>query len=182
VELAASHRFIVVLAALLVLAVTASTSQAAGCAGADAVPGQAATTALQHATLCLMNSARRQHGRRHLREQPALEGAASGYAQAMVAQKFFDHVSPGGSTMVARVRASAYLHRAGSYSLGENIAWGGGSLGTPRSIVRMWMQSAGHRANLLNPRFRDVGVGVASGVPPGGMAGGTYVTDFGTRR
>lgn len=99
----------------------------------------------------------------------------------MVRRRFFDHVSPSGSTMMARVCASAYPHRAGAYSIGENIAWGGGSLGTHRAIVRAWMRSAGHRANLLNPRFRDVGVGVAPGVPPGGMAGGTYVTDFGAR-
>lgn len=95
----------------------------------------------------------------------------------MVRRRFFDHVSPSGSTMMARVCASAYPHRAGAYSIGENIAWGGGSLGTHRAIVRAWMRSAGHRANLLNPRFRDVGVGV----PPGCMAGGMHVTDFGAR-
>lgn len=182
VELVVSQRFLVVLAAVIVLAVTATTSQAAGCRGADAQPGRASMKTLDRATLCLMNTERRAHGRSRLRANASLTRAARGYARAMVRQRFFDHTSPGGSTMMSRVRATAYLHRAGSYSLGENIAWGGGSLGTPRAIVRAWMHSAGHRVNLLNPRFRHVGVGIAAGVPPGGMAGGTYVTDFGTRR
>ncbi len=181
-ELALSQRFLIAIAAVIVLAVTATTSQAAECGGADAQPGRASMKTLDRATLCLMNAERRAHGRSSLRAAPSLTRAARDYANAMVRQRFFDHVSPGGSTMLTRVRATAYLHRAGAYSLGENIAWGGGSLGTPRAIVRAWMDSAGHRANLLNPRFRDVGIGIAAGVPPGGMAGGTYVTDFGTRR
>jgi uncharacterized protein YkwD len=181
VERIVPDRFLVTLLAVIVLAVTATTSQAADCRGADAQPGAASMGTLDSATLCLMNAERRAHGRSRLQSNAALTRAARGYAEAMVRQGFFDHTSPSGSTMVSRVRATSYLHRAGSYSLGENIAWGGGSLGTPRAIVRAWMHSAGHRANLLNPRFRHVGVGIAAGVPPGGMAGGTYVTDFGTR-
>ncbi|MGZ4277018.1 MAG: CAP domain-containing protein [Solirubrobacteraceae bacterium] len=180
-ERVVSHRLLIVLTAILALAVTASSAHAAGCRGADASPGQASSRTLDQATLCLMNAERHAHGRAPLRAQHALGRAAAAYARAMVRGRFFDHVSPGGSTMVARVRATAYLHRAGSYSIGENIAWGGGYLGTPRAIVRAWMHSAGHRANLLSPAFRDVGVGVAAGVPDGSMPGGTYVCDFGRR-
>ena len=180
-QLAVSQRLVIAIAAVFVLAVTATTSHAAGCRGADAHPGQASLKTLDRATLCLMNSERVAHGRSRLHAAPSLTRAARRFARTMVRRHFFDHTSPSGSTMISRVRATAYLHRAGAYSLGENIAWGGGSLGTPRAIVRAWMHSAGHRANLLNPRFRHVGVGIAAGVPPGGMAGGTYVTDFGTR-
>ncbi len=72
------------------------------------------------------------------------------------------------------IRAVGY---PGGY-LAENIAWGGGSLGTPRSIVGGWMNSTGHRANILNGGLRDSGVGVAVSTPQGG-SGGTYVHDFG---
>ena len=181
-EIAVPQRFLIAIAAVIVLAVTATTSQAARCRGAGAQPGHASIRTLDRATLCLMNAERRAHGRRGLHASRALGHAASGFAHTMVRRHFFDHVSPSGSTMMSRVRATAYLHRAGSYSLGENIAWGGGSLGTPRAIVRAWMHSAGHRANLLNPGFRHVGVGIALGVPTPGIWGGTYVTDFGTRR
>ena len=45
-------------------------------------------------------------------------------------------------------------------------------------IVQAWMDSAGHRAMILNRGFREAGVGVASGIPSGG-AGATYTMDFG---
>ena len=58
-------------------------------------------------------------------------------------------------------------------------------LATPRATVRAWMHSPDHRANLLDRRFADVGIGVAEGAPialGAGELGGTYVTDFGRRR
>ena len=52
-----------------------------------------------------------------------------------------------------------------SWSVGENLAWGTGVLATPRATVRAWMHSPDHRANLLDRRFADVGIGVAAGAP-----------------
>ena len=56
---------------------------------------------------------------------------------------------------------------------------------TARATVRAWTHSPGHRANLLERRFADVGIGVVAGAPiapkPGEL-GGTYVTDFGRRQ
>jgi uncharacterized protein YkwD len=86
--------------------------------------------------------------------------------------------------MMSRIQGSHYLDGARSWSLGENIAWGSGTLATPRSIVRAWMHSPEHRANILNGGFRDIGIGIATGapVPLGSRLGGaTYTTDFGTR-
>lgn len=180
-ESALVQRIPVLLVSVLALAVIAPSASGATCRGADAMPGRASIRTLDTATLCLMNAERRARGLRPLRADRALRRAARGHANTMVRRHFFDHVSPSGSTMMARVRAASYLRHAGAYSVGENIAWGGGSLGTPRAIVRAWMKSPGHRANLLHPRFRDVGVGIAAGVPPGGMEGGTYVTDFGAK-
>ena len=65
----------------------------------------------------------------------------------------------------------------GARSAGENIARGGVS---PRTMVRLWMNSPGHRANILQPGFRRLGVGVAAGAPqPVNGAAATYVTNFG---
>ena len=96
----------------------------------------------------------------------------------MVKRRFFDHVSPGGGTMMDRIKAAGWAP-SGSWSAGENIAWGSGSLATPASIVNGWMHSAGHRANILNGSFSQIGIGIAAGAPQGGIrGGGTYVTDF----
>jgi uncharacterized protein YkwD len=155
------------------------------CSGADAMPGQAPGDDLREATLCLMNAERTARGLGRLQAEPLLGRVAVSYARQMVRGRFFDHTSPGGSTMLARIKTTSYLRDVASWSVGENLAWGSGSLATPRATVRAWMQSAEHRANLLDRHFADVGIGVAVGAPialdPGEL-GGTYVTDFGRRR
>jgi uncharacterized protein YkwD len=155
------------------------------CSGADAIPGQAPGEDLREATLCLMNAERTARGLGRLQAEPLLGRVAVSYARQMVRGRFFDHTSPGGSTMLARIKTTSYLRDVASWSVGENLAWGSGSLATPRATVRAWMQSAEHRANLLDRHFADVGIGVAVGAPialdPGEL-GGTYVTDFGRRR
>ena len=154
------------------------------CVSADAMPGQAAVEDLRAGTLCLMNAERTARGLGRLQAEPLLGRVAASYARQMVRGQFFDHTSPAGSTMLARIKATSYLRDVTSWSVGENLAWGSGILATPRAMVRAWMQSADHRANLLDRHFADVGVGVASGAPialePGEL-GGTYVTDFGRR-
>ena len=164
----------------------AARARAAGerCVSADAMPGQAAVEDLRAATLCLMNAERTARALGRLQAEPLLGRVASSYARQMVRGQFFDHTSPAGSTMLARIKATAYLRDVTSWSVGENLAWGSGNLATPRAMVRAWMQSAEHRANLLDRHFADVGIGVAAGAPialdPGEL-GGTYVTDFGRR-
>ena len=71
------------------------------CAGADALPGQAAGDDLRDATLCLMNAERSARGLGRLQSEPLLGRVAAGYARQMVRGRFFDHTSPGGSTMLA---------------------------------------------------------------------------------
>jgi uncharacterized protein YkwD len=172
------------LVALAVLAAPAAAHASGPCADADGLPGRLAPERLRAATLCLMNAERGQRGLAQLRGQPLLDRVAQSYARQMVRQRFFDHTSPGGSTMMSRIRGTHYLRDVASWSVGENLAWGSGTLATPRATVRAWMQSPDHRANLLDPRFREVGIGIAAGAPEAldaGEAGGTYVTDFGRR-
>jgi uncharacterized protein YkwD len=161
----------------------AARARAAGerCVSADAMPGQAAVEDLRAATLCLMNAERTARALGRLQAEPLLGRVASSYARQMVRGQFFDHTSPAGSTMLARIKATTYLRDVTSWSVGENLAWGSGNLATPRAMVRAWMQSAEHRANLLDRHFADIGIGVAAGAPVALELGGTYVTDFGRR-
>ncbi|MEA2218547.1 MAG: hypothetical protein QOJ35_1173 [Solirubrobacteraceae bacterium] len=158
---------------------------ASTCAGADLEPSTSNTPQLREATLCLLNSERTTRGLTPLASSPHLAKAAQKYSLSMVRERFFDHVSPGGSTLLSRVRrGTSYLRGARTYALGENIAWGSGELATPDETVKAWMDSAGHRHNILNPRFRHIGIGVAIGAPEDGqgMPAATYTTDFGFRR
>lgn len=150
------------------------------CRGADARPGTVSDARSRSATLCLINAQRRSRGLRPLRQNTPLRGAARRYSTEMVAQRFFAHESPSGSTLASRVRQTSYLDGARSYALGENLAWGQGALATPRNIVRGWMRSPGHRANILRAAYRDIGIGIAIGTPEGGD-GATYTTAFGRR-
>ena len=107
------------------------------------------------------------------------------YSKLMVKGQFFDHVSPSGSTLASRVTRTKYTKGARRWSLGENIAWGTGDRSTPASIVDAWMHSPGHKANILDPTFKEIGIGIASGAPvataAASSAGATYTTDFGFR-
>ena len=105
----------------------------------------------------------------------------------MVAHNYFDHTSPGGETVLDRIKASTYLPPRVGYVLGENIALGTMQLATPAAIVDSWMRSPGHRANILNADFRDSGIGVVARAPRRyghGQPGATYTQQFGavTRR
>lgn len=164
------------LAAMLALAAPAS-----ACPGKDVVPARGAVEEARKATLCLLNAERRAHGLRAVRENRRLRRAAVRHSRAMVRDRFFEHTSPSGSTMAGRVARTGYDWS----SLGENIAWGTATLATPAAIVRGWMTSPGHRANVLGSRFREIGIGIAPGVPLAllpGERGATYTTDFGSRR
>ena len=150
------------------------------CEGADASARSATKRVSVRATLCLLNAERARHHLRPLRQNRRLSGAARRHSRAMVSKAFFSHTSLDGTTFLDRIKATGYLSGARSWHVGENIAYGSGSLSTPRSISHAWMNSAGHRANILSSVFRSIGIGIASGTP-GGSGGATYTTDFGRR-
>ena len=101
----------------------------------------------------------------------------------MVRKSFFAHDSLNGASFIDRIKARGYLNGRKSWTVGENLAWGGGSGPSARVIVALWMKSPPHRANILNRRFRDVGLGIALGAPSrGGPPGAaTYGSEFGAR-
>lgn len=162
----------------------AAAAATASCANADVQPSTSSMPVVRTAILCLLNAQRAKHGLRALHANRSLTHAAANYSLAMVHGGFFGHVSPGGSTLSSRIDRTRYLDGARSWSLGENIAWGTGADATPTQMVSGWMRSAGHRANILDAQFRDVGVGAALGAPvkvAGASAAATYTTDFGQR-
>jgi uncharacterized protein YkwD len=166
------------------LAAIPTPAEAAPCAGGDIQPTASNLPQVRHATLCLLNQQRRSRGLKRLRSNAKLRRAATAYSRQMAAAKFFAHVSPGGSTLLGRVRRTAYLSSARGWALGENIAWGAGSLASPRKTVRAWMNSPGHKRNILTARFRHIGIGVVPRAPvplPSGLNAATYTTNFGTR-
>jgi uncharacterized protein YkwD len=174
------RRTIALAAALASLALAAPASALADCDGADLVPDAASLGAAGQATLCLVNAERAANGLRALSEESRLTGASAAFSRRMVAEQFFDHVAPDGSTLVQRLTAVHYIADDVDWSAGENIAWGQGELSTPRSIVAAWMASPGHRANILNGEYTQIGLGLGPGSPVDAGWGATYTTDFGS--
>ncbi|MFI8874090.1 CAP domain-containing protein [Streptomyces sp. NPDC055243] len=118
------------------------------------------------AVLRLTNAERTAQGLRPLSPDPHLTVAAQGHSADMVARAFYSHTSPDGGEPWHRASAAGSTHRA----IGENIACG---QRTPAEVVDGWMNSPGHRANILKPSFTHLGVGFA-----GGGSAGTYWTQL----
>ncbi|HEU5032594.1 MAG TPA: CAP domain-containing protein [Spirillospora sp.] len=145
----------------------ATTAPAKPEAPAAPVGGTAGRYASQ--VVALVNAERAKHGCRALTVNSKLARAAQGHSADMHARNFFDHTNPDGKDPGDRITAAGY--RWSSY--GENIAKG---QATPASVMQAWMNSSGHRANILNCGFKEIGVGVV-------LSGGPYWTqDFGTSR
>jgi uncharacterized protein YkwD len=175
--------FMCALAVLVALLATAPSAMAArACQSAGATPAKAAKRTMVRATLCTLNAQRERFGLRPLKLNKRLSKAARRHARDMVRRDYFAHDSLGGGSFVDRIRRTGYLRGAGRWSVGENLAWGTHTNSAPRSITSMWMNSPGHRANILSPSFREVGIGLALGAPgQGGGPAATYATEFGAK-
>ncbi len=126
---------------------------------------------------------RRDHGLRAVRASGRLSLAARRHSRDMAVHDFFAHESPGGGDVRSRVADAGYLGGVREWWLGEALAWGQARAGAPRAILRGLLASPPHRAIILDPRFRDLGVGVAKGAPQGSSRGALTVTlDFGRVR
>jgi len=102
----------------------------------------------------LINQERGKEGLAPLVEQSQLTQAARLHSQDMACNQFFSHVSPTAGDVIARVTAQGYSYSA----IGENIAAGQAD---PSGVVQAWMNSTGHRANIMNATYTQVGVGYA---------------------
>jgi uncharacterized protein YkwD len=131
---------------------------------------------------CLMNAMRADAGLAPLRQQDELAKASVGHSQDMVDNKYFAHDTQDGHDVVFRLKQVGYIPTTGDWVVGENLAWGSGSLATPKALVNAWMNSPPHRENLLANDYLEVGMGVVYGTPSSDAPDGvTVTTDFGTR-
>ena len=132
-----------------------------------ATPAQVGTGQLATSTLCLLNA---QRARYRPAPAPAERSrspqAAQRHASDMERRKYFSHVSRDGSDFVQRIRRTGYFKRASPGSSARTSPGGpGANRSSPRGIVAAWMASPPHRQNILNSRFREIGIGVVVGAP-----------------
>ncbi len=103
-----------------------------------------------------INEIRQKQGLSQLRHNEKLAQVARNYSQQMAEKNFFSHTSPEGSTMVQRVESARIFY----FMLGENLFM---CTNAPQPVplaVQGWMNSPGHRENILRSEYRETGIGV----------------------
>lgn len=150
--------------------VSPSPSEDGGSGGGS---GGSSATAEETSVVELTNAERAKNGCGPLAINATLTTVARAHSKDMAVNKFFDHNSQDGRTPFDRMKAAGYTYSMAA----ENIAAG---QPTAASVVTAWMNSAGHRANILNCKLTQIGVGVyrLSGSPYGVY----WTQDFGTPR
>ncbi|MGN9839032.1 CAP domain-containing protein [Nonomuraea sp. H19] len=128
-------------------------------------PSRSFASAQEEAVVKLTNQARVKNGCRPLIHDPKLHLAAERHSGDMAAKRYFDHDSLDGRTFDQRIRAAGFAFTRA----GENIAQG---QPTAAAVVRGWLNSPGHRANIMNCAFTHIGVGHNAKGP-------TWTQDFG---
>ena len=121
------------------------------CASAD--DANAPVESQVRATACLVNWARRQENTKGLLRRSALTAAAAHKGLKVASCGDFTH-TPCGASVTSGVAASGYRFAI----FGENLFAGAWGKATPRDVVSAWLQSPPHRANIMSPRFRHVGL------------------------
>ncbi|MEU6731112.1 CAP domain-containing protein [Nonomuraea wenchangensis] len=117
--------------------------------------GGAVGSAEENEVVRLVNAERAKAGCGPLTHDAQLRAAAFGHSDDMAKQNYFSHTSKDGRSFTDRIRAAGFT---GGSAWAENIAFGQSS---PASVMQSWMNSAGHKANILNCRFNLIGVGAA---------------------
>lgn len=157
--------------------------------GVSATPASAATRQwrnkkLEHAVLKEINAVRARHHLKPVRASVQLWRASLRHAAAMGRRGYFEHDSLDGTPWDRRILRFYDVAKSRRWGIGENILWASDDV-EPADAVKMWMDSPGHRKNMLDPEWREVGVGaVAVRNGPGvfeGLDVSVIVTDFGVR-
>jgi uncharacterized protein YkwD len=159
---------------------TARTS-AITCSNTDVMPTADNVELVRAAVLCLHNQIRQQHNLPLLKDNTKLRKAATGHSGDMVDEGYFDHTTPDGSSFVDRIIGSGYVKRNDAWTLGENLAWGTGDLSTANGVMQAWMNSSGHKANILKRSYKELGIGIRLGTPGDAGVGATFTADFGAK-
>jgi uncharacterized protein YkwD len=138
----------------------------------QAAPNTAHSASSEQQVLDLLNVIRQQHGLGTFTASTQLRNAARSHSDDMIARGYFDHDSPNEAW---DVRVGRYLK---STLVGEDIAWGTGSYGTPEGIVSQWMHSPPHRHIILMADMHRVGLGIATGTFSGTRGAVMATADF----
>ncbi len=117
--------------------------------------GASGSTAIASQVIALVNDERARAGVAPLTANSLLTAAAAAHAADMASNGFFSHTGSDGSSSAERATRAGYNWS----TIGENIAMGATSA---EQVMEMWMNSSGHRANILNASFTEIGVGLDS--------------------
>jgi uncharacterized protein YkwD len=120
----------------------------------------------------LMNDYRATEGLPPLQDNALLDLAAGDRMHHMEEESFWAHESPDGQSPFQWLDRRAYNYRAA----GENLAYG---FETARLLVQSWMESHGHRANIMSPDYEDCGIAIIDGSTLGPATGKSIVVMFG---
>ena len=127
------------------------------------------------AIVAAMNACRTKAGVAPLREEPRLEAAAEDRMTDMEDQGYWGHESPQGTSPFVWLRPHGYEYRFA----GENLATG---FDTTELLLQGWMESPGHRENILSPDYSDCGIAIIDGGTVGPKDGKSVVVLFGTAK
>jgi uncharacterized protein YkwD len=126
---------------------------------------------------CLINKARAAAGLGKLNDTPKLDGAAASKSSDILRCNQFSHGACG-RDFLYWFRRSGFLDSR-CWWAGENLAYGTGDLASPRSILRSWLHSPGHRANLLSSTYDQAGISLRIGSLAGNGDAHLWVNHFG---
>ena len=152
---------------------------------AEASRGVSQLGSLDAGVLVELNLVRAAHQLAPLRLNDGLEKAATMHSTEMATDGYFAHRSSGGASFWKRLAAFYPQGAAQSWSVGENLLWTSDPLDAQRAVAT-WMASPEHRAILLNPAWREVGISSVGELAAPGTYRGLNVTvltaDFGVRQ
>ncbi len=144
-----------------------------------------ATRGYDEALVAAINEVRARHGLVALHSSDRLEAAAELHSRNMGRRGVFEHESAGGTPFWKRVEQFYGSRGFGYWAVGENLLWASPEIDAA-GAVQMWMESPGHRANVLNKQWREIGLSAVFVPAAPGVYGGRDVTivtaDFGIRR
>lgn len=167
------------LSVLLLLAAIQTPSANAGLVAPNGtcpnVSGFGSKSKAQKSILCFTNYARAKRGLKSYRTSSKLKWSSNRKAGDILRCDDFSHEACG-RTFTFWIKRSSFS----GCSIGENIAWGSGTLGESRSIFKAWMNSPPHRGAILSSGYRVMGVGLKAGRLGGYSGARVWVQNFGT--
>lgn len=171
-------------AALLVCAVAVASASAQPTSPRSRAGSLVTLPSLSSQVVAAVNRVRLAHGRQALVTAAGLKAAALQHSIEMGKDGYFAHDSYDGTAFWKRLQAFYPAPASGCWSVGENLVYAGPEMSADEA-VQLWMNSSEHRRNLLDPRWRQLGVAAVEVTAAGGVYGGQTVTvitnDFGAR-